>query len=795
MGILLNMSAITLRESVAGACKICGVSPAADAVQAVSSFLAGHFKDHSERLTRALRKSTDRAWRALEVALAGDSFWDRCKGFLATGEQKGFRAEMQRYLNDLQLPDNVEPEKFRRLCLSELKAARKAGHLDEDLSPEDLARHVGAFARHADPLQILATERLLHDGIVAALKREHYDHLAQLLGAQPRPELSLLTMSVRYFFRRAIEEDEKLFQGLAFAQLEQIQQTQSAGLNGLQQLLTDHGSEMEQMLGDLQAGVLATYNVVLDVQEEQKRQAGQNDEIYRHVIALQQKLDLMRTELRPRDSLSIRGDVERRLAREVVTRYRSLPPDRRQQMPALLNAVGKLQVAAGDYQAAEQDFAVVASLVTDHSAKAEAHHNAWRAALERRDWSAAIRELAEACRLDPRRFEPFPFRKYRPIRILGAGGFGVAFLCHHLRLGTEVVVKTLTADDLDRDMMDVFAEARVLRQMNDPHIIGLCDCDYADEEMKRPYIEMNYFDGMTLEDHVMKHGPLPEPEMLEVARQIALGLRAAHDRGVLHRDVKPANILIRAAASRFEVKIIDFGLALSAQRLAGSLSSHTLAGSSIAGTIDYAAPEQMGRLPGVMPTFASDVYGFGRSVCYGLFKTPHPKAKHFDQLSPMLKRLLDDCIEDDPRGRLSDFHKVLDRLIPPPVAHRRATPVASSAGTKGQASPPAPAPSSTSANSATALGQLGDKATDWFKKAFGTKSGPAPVDPPPADEPQVFAKRRTAVPEPADDAPLVARRRTPPADPPVVQAADDTAESDEAPVVRRPKSQHPRPQG
>src|SRR5262249_12913589 len=153
-------------------------------------------------------------------------------------------------------------------------------------------------------------------------------------------------------------------------------------------------------------------------------------------------------ELRPRDSLSIRGDAERQLVKELVSRYRALPEDRRRDMPALLNAVGKLQVAAGDFQAAQQNFVAVAELVDDSSAQAEAHFNAYRAALERRDWAAALPALREAVRLDAGRFEPFPFRKYRPDRILGAGGFGVAFLCWHQRVSAPVVVKSLTADDM-----------------------------------------------------------------------------------------------------------------------------------------------------------------------------------------------------------------------------------------------------------------------------------------------------------------------------------------------------------
>src|SRR5205807_911738 len=130
--------------------------------------------------------------------------------------------------------------------------------------------------------------------------------------------------------------------------------------------------------------------------------------------------------VRPKDSLSIRGDHERQLVKSLVARYRALPESRRHEMPALLNAVGQLEIAAGDFDAAQQDFQEVATLVRDDDgAKGTAHMNGCRAALERRDFDAALRELQAAIDRDADRYAPFPVDKYRPTKILGAGGFGV----------------------------------------------------------------------------------------------------------------------------------------------------------------------------------------------------------------------------------------------------------------------------------------------------------------------------------------------------------------------------------
>src|SRR5439155_17556743 len=133
-----------------------------------------------------------------------------------------------------------------------------------------------------------------------------------------------------------------------------------------------------------------------------------------------------------------------------------------------------------------------------------------------------------------------------------------------------------------------------------------------------------FFESATLEEQANRQ-PLSEKECLDVAGQIATGLQAAHSKGILRRDVKPANVLVRrvtplAPTGRgvggegvWQVKLIDFGLALKRDTLHSSrATSKTLLGSSIAGTLEYAAPEQLGRLAGVTVGPTADVYGFAR---------------------------------------------------------------------------------------------------------------------------------------------------------------------------------------
>src|SRR5262249_4621607 len=139
-----------------------------------------------------------------------------------------------------------------------------------------------------------------------------------------------------------------------------------------------------------------------------------------------------------------------------------LPEPERQKRPVLQNEVGKLLVAAGDFDAAQRDFKEAAAKLSDPKAQAEAHHNAYQVALEREQWDEALHTLRQAVKLDPGRFAPFPLERYEPQCILGAGGFGVVFLCQDRYLGRLVVVKSLQTSELDRDIASVFAEARAL---------------------------------------------------------------------------------------------------------------------------------------------------------------------------------------------------------------------------------------------------------------------------------------------------------------------------------------------
>ena len=101
MSIFLSLSSLALRQVVDGACAALGVK---DSGEAVVGFLTERFTDHSQRLTAALQSANEKAWKALEVSLAGDSLWDRCKALAARGEDQAFARQVRAFLDAAPLP-------------------------------------------------------------------------------------------------------------------------------------------------------------------------------------------------------------------------------------------------------------------------------------------------------------------------------------------------------------------------------------------------------------------------------------------------------------------------------------------------------------------------------------------------------------------------------------------------------------------------------------------------------------------------------------------------------------------
>jgi eukaryotic-like serine/threonine-protein kinase len=188
--------------------------------------------------------------------------------------------------------------------------------------------------------------------------------------------------------------------------------------------------------------------------------------------------------------------------------------------------------------------------------------------------------------------------RYRVERMLGQGGMAAVYLAHDAELERPVAIKVL-AEHLASDeafRQRFLREARMAAKLSHPNIVHVYD---QGEEDGRPFIVMEYVEGMTLGDELRENGPLAPARVVDLGLQICGGLEHAHASGLVHRDVKPGNLLLRADGT---VKIADFGIARAAQA-----TKLTQIG-SVLGTAAYLAPEQAA---GEQVTAAADIYSLG----------------------------------------------------------------------------------------------------------------------------------------------------------------------------------------
>ena len=576
--------------------------------------LGDAFSDRSQALTHALKKSSERAWKALEVALAGEGLFSAFN----SASEKALRAQVKAFVESVPLPDTTARPNLKKLILAEIRDAGKHGLLTAGLEPEAMAKEVGAFAAFSSPQDIVDAEKRLMMGMARTMQKAGYEKLAWLLAQPAHAGQSVLVAAAQFYFRREVEKDERLAHTLHLTALEGLAASQATAFEGVGAALDSHAERMESVLSMLHAEVLSAIG---GVQDEVKAVGSQLEEVKAlqgQVLDLVRKLDLKGQPLRPGHSLSIRNDRELAAVKEMLRRFRGLPMSEQDAHPELVSDLGKLQVAAGDFQGAREAFTRAARLSANDADRAEAHFNSYRAALEHGETDGALMALTKAMALDPERFAPFPIDKYEPLRVLGAGGFGVTFLCRHKLSKGQVAVKSLFTEELDRDVAKVLEEATTLDHLKHRGIVGLRDCGYVDRAQTRPYLVMEFFDGATLEDHVKRVGTVGPESAMELAERIAEALQAAHGMSILHRDIKPANVLVRWDKGVLEARVIDFGLALKSERLESAASTlrhdKSITGQSIAGTLGYAAPEQLGRLPGTRVGPQADVFGFGENA-------------------------------------------------------------------------------------------------------------------------------------------------------------------------------------
>ena len=231
--------------------------------------------------------------------------------------------------------------------------------------------------------------------------------------------------------------------------------------------------------------------------------------------------------------------------------------------------------------------------------------------------------------------------RYQLGRALGSGGMAIVYLAHDRELDRVVAVKRL-ADNLahDRSFRDRFLrEAQLAAPLSHPNVVRVYD--FGHDPDGRPFIVMEYVEGGSLAEALARDGALSPARVLAVARDCCAGLAYAHAAGLVHRDLKPQNLLLDPDC---RVKIADFGIA----RTLDDGTSLTLTG-SVLGTAGYLAPEQAG---GEQVTAAADIYGLGVTL-HQLATGTMPGPDASQPLPDPLRGVVARCLDPDPARRPS----------------------------------------------------------------------------------------------------------------------------------------------
>jgi serine/threonine protein kinase len=262
----------------------------------------------------------------------------------------------------------------------------------------------------------------------------------------------------------------------------------------------------------------------------------------------------------------------------------------------------------------------------------------------------------------------FRLGQYTIFDEVARGGMGQVFRAEHAMMGREVAVKVLPRAKSTPESEAAFRrEMRMLGRLDHVNLVRAFDAGY---DAMVYYLVTEYVPGLDLKRQVLKHGPLPEPLAASVISQAARGLAYAHEQGLVHRDVKPGNILVMPDG---RVKVLDLGLAGS------QIEEESSRLGRVVGTMDYISPEQIRAPDDVGPS--ADIYSLGCTLYFAvtgrvpfpggtrrekmqrhLTDTPVPPAQLAPHLSAGFCRVIEDMLAKDPAKRIQSAPDVIERL-------------------------------------------------------------------------------------------------------------------------------------
>lgn len=252
--------------------------------------------------------------------------------------------------------------------------------------------------------------------------------------------------------------------------------------------------------------------------------------------------------------------------------------------------------------------------------------------------------------------------RYTLLGEIGRGGMGVVYKAQDNELGRTVALKMISPSVLsDADTTQRFIqEAKTAASLNHPNIVKIFDVVSFQE---KTCICMEYVEGASLRKAIEQTGKLQESWLVKIALQVCEALCEAHTKGIIHRDIKPDNILL---TKDVHVKVTDFGIA----KIAGK-ALHLTADGKAMGTLAYASPEQLRREE---PDARSDIYSLGATLYEALAGKPpfyqgdiahqhlHAEPPKIKGASPAFENIVDTCLSKNKQERYQDCKEISGKL-------------------------------------------------------------------------------------------------------------------------------------
>jgi serine/threonine protein kinase len=255
--------------------------------------------------------------------------------------------------------------------------------------------------------------------------------------------------------------------------------------------------------------------------------------------------------------------------------------------------------------------------------------------------------------------------RYKLIEARGGGGMAKVYRATDLTLEREVAVKLINPElRLDPEFDARFQrEARIASQLSDPHIVVVHD--FGIDPTLGPFLVMEFLNGLTLRERLQKEGPLPFKACLQLCGQLFLALIHAHEKGIVHRDIKPDNLfLLNQSGVRLHLRVLDFGIARILKKDEFGQGMTLTHPGAVMGTPRYMSPEQLAGQP---VDARSDLYSAALVMFESLTcQLPYTSGKRLSELCPeappAFEEMIGACLKPEPRERPASAVEVYLRL-------------------------------------------------------------------------------------------------------------------------------------